>query len=145
MANVKIAGNVIIITSTMTLAQIKRLEKHRPEALAIRNEKNEVIFRVGTGSNAFNVNGASFNSATKDDRELAFISLEIPADVTDGRRYFAEIHGKAHMQLKRIESGLADVLTAVEAEINEIMNDVQMADAMAPAQTTENTEVEEND
>ena len=144
MANVKIAGNVIILTSAVTLEQIKRLEKHRPEALAVRNDKNEVIFRVGTGSNALNNNGASFNATTKDDRELAFITLEIPANITDGKRYFAEIYGKAHLQLKRIESGLTDVLRAVEDEINEIMNDVQMADAPASAQIIDNSEDEEN-
>jgi len=140
MANVKIAGNTIILTSTVTLEQIKRIEKHRSEALEIRNAKDEIVFRVGTGSNSFNAHGASFNAATLDNRELAFISLQIPTGVTDAKRYFAETFGQPHLQLKTVESRLAGVLTAVESEITEIMNDVTMADAPAIAATENGTE-----
>jgi len=140
MADVKIAGNAVILTSTVTLEQIKRIEKHRPETLEIKNAKDEVIFRVGTGSNCFNSHGASFNAATLDNRELAFISLQIPAGVTDAKRYFAETYGQPHLHLKAVESRLAAVLTAVESEIAEIMNDVTMADAPAITVTENGTE-----
>jgi len=139
MADVKIAGNTIIFTSTVTLEQIRRIEKHRPEALEIRNANDEIIFRVGTGSNALNNHGASFNAATLDDRGLAYISLQIPSGVTDAKRYFAETFGQPHLHLKAIEQKMPDVLTEVESEINEIMNDVTMADAVATAATDEET------
>jgi hypothetical protein len=142
MADVRIAGNIIVITSTVTLEQLRHLEKHRSESLKIRNGKDEVIFRVGTGSNALNNNGASFNSATLDDRELALITLQIPSGVTDARRYFAETFGHPHLHLKSIERGLADILSEVEGDINEIMNDVTMADAPANAVTNNETEDE---
>jgi len=139
MADVKIAGNTIILTSTVTLEQIKRIEKHRPEALEVRNAKEEIIFRVGTGSNALNNHGASFNAATLDERELAYISLPIPSGVADAKRYFAETFGQPHLQLKAVEIRLADVLTKVDDEITEIMNDVTMADNSA----ANNNETEE--
>ena len=141
MADVKIAGNTIVLTSTVTLEQIKRIEKHRPEALEIRNAKEEIIFRVGTGSNALNDHGASFNAATLDDRELAYISLPIPPGVTDAKRYFAETFGQQHLYLKAIEQRLSSVLVEVEGKITEIMNDVTMADN--PVATTTNETEEE--
>ena len=142
MAVVKIAGNTIILTSTLTLEQIKRIEKHRPEALEIRNAKEEIIFRVGTGSNALNDHGASFNAATLDERELAYISLPIHSGVADAKRYFAETFGQPHLHLKAVEFRLADVLAEVEDEITEIMNDVTMADTPAVAATNNEQEVE---
>ena len=140
MADVKIAGNTIILTSTVTLEQLRRIEKHRPEVLEIRNAKEEIIFRVGTGSNALNNHGASFNAATLDDRELAYITLPIPSGVADARKYFAETFGQPHLHLKSIEQKLPDVLADVESKINEIMKDVTMADAVVTAATDDETE-----
>ena len=140
MADVKIAGNTIILTSTVTLEQLRRIEKHRPEVLEVHNAKEEIIFRVGTGSNALNNHGASFNAATLDDRELAYISLPIPSGVADAKRYFAETFGQPHLHLKAVEQKLTDVLVEVEDKITEIMNDVTMADN--PVATTNETEDE---
>jgi hypothetical protein len=133
MADVRIAGNIIVLTSSVTLEELKRLEKHRPEALEIRNAKDEVMFRVGTGSNALNINGASFCTATLDSRGLALITLTIPAGVTDAKLYFAESFGKAYAQFKRVEAGLAEATREVAAEIAEIMNDVQFSDGATQA------------
>jgi len=142
MADVRIAGNIIVLTSSVTLEELKRLEKHRPEALGIRNAKDEVIFRVGTGSNALNNNGASFCTATLDSRGLALITLTIPAGVTDAKLYFAETFGKAYAQFKQVEAGLAEATREVAAEIAEIMNDVQFSDGVAQAPNSADTEEE---
>jgi len=128
MANVKIAGNIIVLTSTVTMNQLRQLEKHRPKALTILDEENTPVFRIGTGSNALTTHGASFNAATLDGRELAYITLTIPEGVTDGKRYFAEIYGNAHLQLKQIEGRLPNIIDEVDREICEIMNDVKFAD-----------------
>ena len=144
MADVRIAGNTVVITSTVTLEQIKRLEKHRPEALEVRNAKDEVTFRVGTGSNSLNTFGASFNSATLDERKLALIQIEIPDGVTDAKTWFAETYGKALVLLKQVEAELNTAIRVVAGEINVIMRDIQFSDGAAQtAAPTNPTETEE--
>ena len=143
MADVRIAGNIIVLTSTVTLEQLKKIEKHRPESLEIRNGKDEVIFCVGTGSNALNINGASFNAATLDERALALITLQIPGDVQNAKLYFAETYGKAHIMLKQVEAGLGEVVRNVAEEIAEIMNDVQFSDGAAQAAESDSREENE--
>jgi hypothetical protein len=145
MADVRIAGNTVVLTSVMTLEQIKRVEKHRAEALITRNEKNEPIFRVGTGSNALNTNGASFNADTLDDRKLAFITLDIPSGVTNAKEWFAETYAQAFTQLESIEAGLTGVLNEVARDISNIMGRIGMADAAPAAAEAPGTEADYND
>lgn len=43
---------LLVIESDLTVEQIKKLEKHQPEALVLRDENNSIMFRVGLDKNA---------------------------------------------------------------------------------------------
>lgn len=43
---------LLVIESDLTVDQIKKLEKHQPEALVLRDDNNSIMFRVGLDKNA---------------------------------------------------------------------------------------------
>ena len=52
MANITIAGNSYVITSTVSMADLELVRKHRSKALKIVDkETQEELFAVGTGGN----------------------------------------------------------------------------------------------
>ena len=48
MANITIKRNVAFVESSMTLEQVKKLAKYRPESLKLKDEKGNPTFIVGT-------------------------------------------------------------------------------------------------
>ena len=96
MAKIIIAGNVFVVTSSHSLESIKLLEKYRPDALILKDDKGEPVFKVGTGTNAsINKNGVCFNAATHDDQKLACMTFPIPPDTEDAKNYTTEFVGQA--------------------------------------------------
>ena len=129
MAKIIIAGDAMIVESAHTLDQIRTLEKHRPKALALYDEdgKNEV-FRVGTTNGEGNIGcyGASFGSSAKNEGKKAVITMTIPADVTDAKKYAEDTVGVAIINLNRVEAKFADALKSIEEEKATVRNNIQV-------------------
>lgn len=131
---ITIAGDSIVVTSSKTLADIKKLEKYAPKALALV-EKNddgekEEIFRVSStnGTGSINQYGASFGSVTHDDKKLATITMSIPQGVEDAVKYAAEVVGKAGMLLNRVEAQFDGALKSVDDEMQQILDNIKVAE-----------------
>lgn len=130
MAKITIAGDSIIVTSSKTLEALKTLEEHRPKALRLvetnDDGKKEEIFRVATtaGNGSINQYGASFASATHDAAKFATITMPIPAGTEDAVEYACKLVGRAVVLLNRVEAGIDEALSAVEAEKAEALANI---------------------
>ena len=132
MANVVIAGNAAVITSTLKLEDIKVIEKYRPKALTLMGGEDgkEEIFKLGSTADAgyLSAFGASFGFETRDAAKLATMTIDITkCGAGDPKEYVADLYGGALMNLAKIEAELP----AVIAEINDDKAAVLASIAMA--------------
>lgn len=133
MAEIIIAGDAIVVTSSKTLEDIKTLEKYAPKALRLyeTNEdgKKEEVFCVGStnGEGSINQYGASFNSITHDDKKLATITMSIPHGITNAVEYTADLIGKAIIMLNKVEENLDGALEQVAADKAAVLENITVA------------------
>jgi len=128
MANVTIAGNSYVITSTVAMADLETVAKYRPNALAIADpETKETLFRVGIGSSSVNDYGISFGGVSNNDAKLATATLSIPSDVEDAKEYVLDKAGFALVNLEKIEAEIAEVLGEIRAERNSIAESIKVS------------------
>lgn len=119
-ATANITGSALVITSTATPDELKMLAKFRPAALSLTegegHEKHEV-FRVapGNGNGSINSVGAVFSPVTNNAGK-ATITVQIPADATDRRKWAEENVGLALLKLSKVEEQFAAALDDVKAE-----------------------------
>lgn len=131
MANTKIVGNAAVITSTLKLADIKKIEKStRKDVLTLNGGEDgkTPIFMVGTttyGTGNINACGAEFACASRDGDQLAQITLGIPADVADAKEYVVEKYGIALINLAKIEEAVPAVLTAINEEHDALIESIE--------------------
>jgi len=133
MANTKIIGNAAVITSTATLEGIKKVEKSaRKDALVLKGGEDgkTPIFAVGTaasGNGNINSVGAEFANASRDGNGFAQITLSIPADVTDAKKYIADKYGAALTNLAKVEEKLPEVIETINAEYEALLETIDEA------------------
>lgn len=133
MAKITIAGDAVVITSSMTLDQIKTLEKYKPKALWLYETNDdgdkELTYAVGTtrGAGSISEAGASFGSQTHDDDGLATITMILPTGIEDVKEYVADRVGYFVMKLNAIEAAVPAALEAVEAEKAAVMENITIA------------------
>lgn len=131
MAKITVVGSMVIVRSTLTLEEIALVEKHRPDALAIKDEEGEVVFRVGTtkGTGAIGAYGVSFGESSRDDKKNAVVTLGI-ADLgedEDIREIIADELGAPLAKLNKIESGIAEVIEGIKAEKQAVIDAITIA------------------
>lgn len=130
MAKITVAGDSLVITSAMTLDQIKTLEKYNPKALKLV-EKDEdgvkaTVFEVASTNLDGTIGplGAYFGSETRDEKKLAVITLPISKTVADAKEYAADKYGVAIMRLNQIEASFAAALEAVNENKKKILENI---------------------
>jgi hypothetical protein len=115
MYKVQIAGDSIVVTSSMKLEELQLIEKNRPEALKLREEDGKMIFVVSVGTPSINPkNSITFASESHDGTGLASVTLKIPEGTKDAKEYIVDNYSGALDMLKKIE----DKLPAVIRELN---------------------------
>ncbi len=133
MANIKIVGDVAVIESAFTLDELKTLQKYAPKSLSLfeadEDGKKAEAFRVGVtaGKGSIGQFGASFASASHDERKVATITMAIPTDVEDAKEYVAEAVGLAIVKLNKIEEQIPEALAQVEADKAAVMANIELA------------------
>ena len=127
MSNVTIAGNSYVITSTVSMADLEMITKHRPTALTITDpETKEALFKIGIGSNSLSDYGISFGGVSNSDEKLATATLPIPAGVEDAKEYVLDRAGIALVNLEKIEGEIAEVLGDIRTERNSIAESIKV-------------------
>lgn len=130
MANVYIKGDAAIITSTVTLENLKNVTKYAPKALTLLggDDGKEPVFCVTvgkTGSGAINGYGATFAPATRDHEGKATITLMVPACVEKAKEWVVNELGGALMNLKAIEEKLPEVIAKIAADKKAVEDSIQ--------------------
>ena len=126
MAKITITGDAVVITSSKKLEDIKTLEKYKPEALTLKNDKDEVYFKVGTGSGSINKYGISFNAESRTGDGTATLTLNL-YDVTDAVKFVSDNYGMALINLNKVEDGFDAALEEVSAQQAEILSNITIA------------------
>ena len=133
MSKCVVAGDVVVITSAMKMADLKKIKKYRKPALTLRGGEDgkEPIFAVDvneTGKGSISPYGVGFNSESRDGQYLS--SITVPLNLHPGMSVaesVAEEYGTAINLLNQLEATLPAVVEAIDAEKATIMESVTIA------------------
>ncbi|MCD8376442.1 MAG: hypothetical protein LUD69_05815 [Oscillospiraceae bacterium] len=133
MAKIVIAGDAVVVTSSMKLEDIKNIQKYRPDALLLKDEDGEPVFKLGVSRDgscgSLGKYGAEFANAARDGSGLAIMTLSAagaPED-QDITEFVADTIGANVAQLNKLEATLPDVLSEIAAEREEIKASITVA------------------
>lgn len=125
MAHITIAGNAVIITSSMKLEDIKTVEKYRPKALVLMGGEDgkEPVFKVGTGcAGSVNRYGITFADATRGENG-GFATITLTEEFCgDPAEFVAEKYGVAIANLNALEGALNGALEGIASEKQAVMD-----------------------
>lgn len=130
MANIKIVGEAVVVTSAIKLEDFRKVAKYRPKALTLLGGEDgkEPIFRVAVangGAGTIGKYGAEFANATHDEQKLASITMVYTGkDCPDIKETVADEIGPAVMLLNKLEASLPDVLAEIDAEKAQILESI---------------------
>jgi len=131
MAKIVIAGDAVVITSSLKLEDIRTIAKYRPEALTLMGGEDgkEPIFAIGVtnGPGSINEFGASFGRETRDDEKLATVTMVAENVTGDVKEWVADRIGGAIMHLYELEQKLPDVLDEVLLQREIVMEAITVA------------------
>lgn len=128
-AGITVAGQAVVITSSMTLDNIKTIGKYRPNALQLKDAENkEVIFSVGIakGKGSINKYGAEFDGVTYNSEGKAVITLDMPEVKGNVAESIAEYVGVAILNLNKLEAQLPAVINEIATEKAAIMANINV-------------------
>ena len=132
MAKIVIAGDAVVVTSTLKMEDIKTIEKYRPNDLVLKGGEDgkEPIFRLGvtTGAGSINSVGASFGREASDGSGLACITMvKNGVPTNEVKEWAADTLGSAIINLNALEAKLPEVLDAIAAEKATVMANITVA------------------
>lgn len=131
MAKIVIAGDAIIVTSSMKLADIQTIQKYRPSELVLKGGEDgkEPIFAIGVTNGAGNINevGASFGRTSHDEEKFATITMVTDGVTGDIKEWVADRIGCAIISLNKLEEKLPAVLAEIEDQKAEVMGNITVA------------------
>lgn len=128
---VTIAGSAAVITSSLTLEDIKTLAKYKPSALTLYGGENgdEPLFTIGLSGKtcgAIGEFGAEFGTQTVEGGK-ASITMAIGAPVEDPKAYVAECVGGALLNLAKLEESLPGVIEQINTEKAAVLDCITVA------------------
>jgi hypothetical protein len=127
MAKITVVGDVYVITSGKKLEDIKLVERYRPNALKIFDEDGNEVFVVNTNGDGYiGKFGVTFAQEARDGSKAAVITMPIPKNVQDAKRYAVNELGAPLMNLNKIEAGLDAVIAEIRNEITVIENSIEV-------------------
>ena len=127
---VTVAGDAIVITSTLPLEAIKTVAKYRPKELTLYGGEDgkEPLFAIGVGTNGkVNAFGATFNAAARTDGKEAQITLFMPNGTKEVKDYISDTYGAALIALGKLEEKLPAVIEEIKAEKAAIQANIEIA------------------
>ena len=127
-ARIHILGAAAVLVSGVKLEDWKLVEKHTPEALKVKDENGEPVFRVTAekGSGSVNRYGIVWGSYTTEEG-YATVTILLDEDIEDKKAAVMDVAGSALMELIRMEGGLSGVLEQIrrmEQEIGSLITQV---------------------
>ena len=132
MAKVVIAGDAVVVTSSMKLEDLLTIAKYRPDALVIKGgeDNKEKLFCISAnkrGVGEINKYGATFGSESHDGAKLATITFGLSAGDGDIKEQVADVLGSAIINLSKLEETLPEVLEQIADEKAAVMETITVA------------------
>ncbi len=132
MANVLVAGHSAIITSSLSVEEIKKVQKYQPDALTLKDEEGEPIFKIGFaahGTGDVSKFGVEFDAAPGVNGKAVVTMAFCPGDGNEDevKTALAEIIGAAMVNLSKIEAAVPGILESVNAKIEAVKATITIA------------------
>lgn len=123
------SGDTAILTSDLTLDNIRTLQKYAPKKLTLvetdEDGKKSVTACVSISTNpGINAVGVAFPATTRDPEGKAVLSLRIPEDVKDAKEWVTDKFGPMLVKLNKIERQIPDALAQVESDRAEAQENI---------------------
>jgi hypothetical protein len=122
---VKITGDAFVLSTNVTVAEMKDLMHFAKDSLVLRDEKKEPIFKISLGDNAhISNNGVVFTSVGADERIESTFLMPSGLNLEEKRDYVRQNFGIALMNLKKLEDQIrteALTVTTLIASIDEVI------------------------
>lgn len=119
MSKATVIGDALVITSALTLDQIKAVEKYAPEKTVLKGGEDgkEEIFAICSSDDAGDINefGAAFGRTTRDEAGTACITMMLGKVEGDIQAHVADLIGAALVKLNKLEEQILAALPEVEA------------------------------
>ena len=114
--NIYLIGAAAVIVSGVKLEDWKRVELYAPDALEIRDENGETVFRVMTsgGPGSICENLVTWGNYPTDEG-LATITLLLDEDVEDKLAAVMDVAGSALEKVENIEKAIPGILEEIDA------------------------------
>lgn len=112
-----IALQNLIITSELTLEELKKLEKHSPNALVLKDENEEPVFGIRAGEVASVTKyGVTFNQTSAEGK--AAVTVSIAGETTEEKKNFvAENYASIFANIETLEEKLSEELINMDLAI----------------------------
>lgn len=123
MAHIKTVHKAAVISTDLSVKNIKKLEAINPDALAIKNDNGETLFQIATGSNeSISKYGIVFANDSK-------LSVIVDTDKSLSRDLVAELFGATLLQLSRVEEQANAALESIGTDLDTLIEIEDEADA----------------
>lgn len=131
MANIKVIGDAMIVTSAIKMEDIKLLQRLDADGLIARDKDDEPVYAVFTGDLGFMEDtGIRFTGA--DSNGFATVTILLPpASQTEREEFIKEKYAMAITALQTMEELLAEYLIDFKTKYNEAMQAVEFIDSAA--------------
>ena len=131
MAKIIIAGDAVVITSSLKLEDLRTVKKYRPDALILKGGEDgkEPIFAIDvvSGNGDITQYGASFGKATNDDKKLATVTMFFGGIEGDIKEAVADKVGGALINLGKLEESIPEVIKEIVDEKAKVMAAISIA------------------
>lgn len=131
MAKIKAMGDTLMITTTLTRGTIEKVERYFPEALTIKDENENEIFKVGIGNASVSKYGICFPSQNPDGTLFMTTNNVVYGDHTDLNEEKAMIKDKYASVLnflQIIEQNVDNCLDEIINIENSISGSIEVVD-----------------
>ncbi len=133
MAKIIIAGDAVVVKSSLKFEELKRIAKYSPESLVLKGgeDNKEDVFRIGVteGEGRIGTYAAEFNSSSRGEDGLAdedgFATLTMKFAVSPDeniKEVIADKLGTPMIYLARLEDKLPHVLERLNRERENLIN-----------------------
>lgn len=126
--NVKILGTAMVVTSSLTVKEIKELGHYNSEALTLKDDEGKPLFVINAriaGDSNFSRFGVQFEAGDSEDR--AQVTEIIPAGTAEQKlEYVKARFGQPLLQLQQLEVSAHKAYEAVVESIGSVMENVEV-------------------
>lgn len=126
---VTITGDALVVTSSLKVEDIKMLEKYSPESLNIKDEEGNDVFSIAykEGCPSISKYGVTFSGKSRDGKDLATITLQLPTEVANVKEFVADLIGSANNDLKTLETELPTIIKQLGDDRKALIDSITLA------------------